>query len=156
MLVYALLAAWVVVMAGFLAHAQKPKFDVTISSPAAEFFVGSPVLVNVTIVSHSDHDLLFHVRMSPDRAGIIVRDDHQIELEPREEWRKEKERQGWFSFSGESVEPSKRLNFNVEIGRWFDLKPGVYTIQLAPEGTSIDGPRERQKSNVLQIEITSK
>jgi hypothetical protein len=96
--------------------------------------------------------------MNPDLAGITVRDNQQVAVEPREEWRKSSEKFQILRWSGEGVDPAKEIEISLNLTKWFDLTPGDYFVQLSPEATSFDDPllRERQKSNVLQIRIVPK
>jgi hypothetical protein len=151
-LVCLLLVTSAVTLAMRSSRAQEPSFGVKMSSPTAEFTVGSPIRVNVTLVNHSQRMLsFFDPRCRPTR--ITVRDDNQAVLELRDEFR-----QGDFiTCVSQFLDPSKSMTLQLNIAKWFDLsRPGRYFVQLAPTGVSRDGTRETQKSNVLEIRIAQR
>jgi hypothetical protein len=133
--------------------AQEPSFGVKISSPSAEFTVGSPIRVDATFVNQSQQMLsFFDPRCIP--KGIGVRDDNQTVLELREEFR---QGGGFITCVSQFLDPSKSVTLQLNLARWFDLsRPGRYFVQLAPTGVSRDGTRETQKSNVLEIRIAQR
>jgi hypothetical protein len=141
-----------------MAHAfsKEPAFDVTISSAATVFTVGSPVRVEITIVNHSDRTLLFvNSRCGPKEAGIIVRDDHQEQLLPRERWREETDTRP--CNLGGGVGPHKNVEEAINVAEWFDLsRAGLYSIKLTKTNAGTADTREARESNVLKIEIVER
>jgi hypothetical protein len=132
---------------------DEPPFDITISSPATTFTVGSPVEIDETIVSHSDQILWFtNIAYRPVTPGAIVRDDQGNALEPIGAWRGQP---GSIPCNiGGGVDPFKKLHERLNLATVFDLsRPGRYSVQLARRCRNFRDTREVSISNILEIKI---
>jgi hypothetical protein len=112
-LIHLLLVASAFTSAMPLALAQDSLFDVKVSFPASVFAQGSPVQVDVTLINRTQRLLTFRdPRCGPRQAAITVRDDHQTELKPRDEWLRADVR---LCGLGAGIDPGKRVTFALNI-----------------------------------------